>query len=163
MQFLRDGASTSEGSDLITDFSNAFAVDLEVMPDDIDGLGHMNNAIYVNWLDQANLLHTFHLGITSEVMQQTGCALVVRHTELTYLAPLRQGDVARVGTCVSACDGRLRLQRSFQMVRVPDGLTMLRGTIDYICIDYKKGKPKRMPEFYSRVYSTSIIHCEHGV
>ncbi len=149
MDVLQKNLTSIVNSDLITDFTRSFSIDLQVTTSDIDELGHMNNAVYVNWLDQAHLYHTFHLGITPEVMKATQCALVVRHTELFYLLPLKENEMARVGTCVAKCDKKIRLEREFQIVRLEDRQTILRGSIDYICIDFIKGKPKRMPEIYA--------------
>ena len=160
MDVLQKNLTTSINSGLITDFSGSFSIDLKVSIADIDDLGHMNNAVYVNWLDQAHLYHLFHLGITPRVMKTTQCAMVVRHTELTYLSALRENEVATVGTGIAACDGKLRLHRRFQMVRRDDKQTVLRGRIDYVCLDFKKGKPQRMPEVFKKALLSSVIKQE---
>ncbi len=145
MKILQENLVTTLDSKLITDFSKSFSIDLQVSKDDIDALGHMNNAVYVNWLDQAHLYHLFNLGITMDVIKTTQRGLVVRRTELDYLSALQENDLARVGTCVASCNGKLRLSRQFQIVQIRNGQTVLRGHIDYACIDFKKGKPRRMP------------------
>ena len=153
MDVLQKHLASSVNSNLITDFPLSFSIDLRVAASDIDDLGHMNNAVYVNWLDQSHLYHMFNLGITPLVMKTTQCAMVVRHSDLSYLSALRFNEIARVGTCVFACDRKLRLQRRFQMVRLEDRQTVLRGSIDYVCIGIKKGKPKRMPEGFSNAFA----------
>ena len=154
MDVLQKNLTSTVDSDLITDFSHSFSIDLQVVTSDIDDLGHMNNAVYVNWLDQAHLYHTFNLGITPEVMKATQCALVVRHTELFYLLPLRDREMARVGTRIAECDGKIRLKREFQIVNLSDRKTILRASIDYVCINFINGKPKRMPEIFVSSLST---------
>ncbi len=42
-------------------------------------------------------------------------------------------------------DGRLRIDRRFQIRRKSDGETLLRALIHYVCIDLQTGKAKRMP------------------
>ncbi len=163
MRVLRENLIPVHDSRLITDFRRSVSIDLSATSEDIDDLGHMNNAVYVNWLDQAHLVHTFSLGITADVMKSTGCALVVRYTELTYFAALRMNEVARVGTCITKCDGKLRVQRQFQMVCQENGLTLLRGKIDYICIDFKKGKPRRMPTVFSDALTSNIFVPERNL
>ncbi|MFH2131679.1 MAG: acyl-CoA thioesterase [bacterium] len=157
MNLFRKNLPSVLNSELITDFTESFAIDVEVTPEDIDELGHMNNAVYVNWLDLAHLYHTFYLGITPEIMKETQCAMVVRDSNFKYLSALRQKDVARVGTCIVACDKKLRIQRHFQMVRLDDGMTMLRGQIEYVCIDFKKRKPRRMPELFANAYYSATV------
>ncbi|MCP4754693.1 MAG: acyl-CoA thioesterase [Proteobacteria bacterium] len=157
MKVLQDNLEITENSELIKDFPQSFAIDLSVSEEDIDELGHMNNAVYVNWMDQAHLAHTIHLGITPSVFRQTQCGLVVRRSELDYLSAAFRNDVIRIGTCVGRCDGRLRLRRLFQMVRVDDDTTLLRGLIDYVCIDLEKGKPRRMPREFSEAFVPASI------
>ncbi len=125
MKVIQDNLITTVDSELITDFSRSFSIDLQVSKSEVDALGHMNNAVYVNWLDQAHLYHLFNLGITIEVMKTVQRGLVVRHTELDYLSALQENDLARVGTCVASCDGKLRLRRHFQMVRLNDSQTVI--------------------------------------
>lgn len=157
MQILRDNLQPIFNSDLIDDFQPSFAIDLKVLPEEVDGLGHMNNAVYVNWADQAHLMHTFQLGVTPEVIRSTGCALVVRHSDLLYLSAIREGETARVGTCITACDGKLRLQRQFQMVLPGAEKMVLRGVIDYISADYRKGRPMRLPSSYAEVFLAAVV------
>jgi len=155
MKVLRDNLQPVINSPLINDFRPSFAVDLEVLPEDLDDLGHMNNAVYLNWLDQSHLAHTFHLGVTPERMRASGCALVVRHVDLVYLGASRLGEIARVGTCIADCDCKLRLQRRFQMVLRESGKTVLRGHIDYISVDFQKGRPMRMPGDYAEAFTAA--------
>ncbi len=157
MKVFQENLVTTVDSDLITDFAKSFSIDLQVSKSEVDALGHMNNAVYVNWLDQAHLYHLFNLGITIEIMKATQHGLVVRHTELDYLSALQENDIARVGTCVASCDGKLRLRRHFQMVRLDDGLAVMRGLIDYVCIDYKKGKPRRMPAEFVNALVPAVL------
>jgi acyl-CoA thioesterase FadM len=42
-------------------------------------------------------------------------------------------------------DGRLRIERRFQICRRSDGQTLVRALVHYVCIDLQTGKPKRMP------------------
>ena len=160
MRVLSENLIAIQNSHQITDFSPSVSIELTATSDDIDALGHMNNAVYVNWLDQAQLVHTFSLGITPEVMKSTHCALVVRHTDLLYLAALREDETATIGTCITACDGKLRLQRRFQMVRRKDGLTLLRGEIEYVAIDFRKGRPRRMPGIFADILTKAIVEQE---
>jgi acyl-CoA thioester hydrolase len=40
------------------DFPAAHVIELSVQPEDIDAYGHVNNAVYLNWLDRAAWSHT---------------------------------------------------------------------------------------------------------
>jgi len=40
-----------------------FVIDIEVTAEDIDGLGHANNAVYVSWLERCAWRHSQFLGL----------------------------------------------------------------------------------------------------
>ncbi|MCP4750945.1 MAG: acyl-CoA thioesterase [Proteobacteria bacterium] len=145
MRLFQDQYTVDEDSILIDDFPNPFSIRLTVVEENLDPLGHVNNAVYVNWIDQAHLAHCGALGMTAAIFRKIQSALVVRHTELDYLSASKLGDLIKIGTCIESCDGKLRLRRLFQVVRSEDGITILRGRIDYVSINLKNGKPRRMP------------------
>ena len=45
------------------DLANPFVIDISVVADDIDGLGHANNAVYVSWLERCAWRHSQYLGL----------------------------------------------------------------------------------------------------
>ncbi|MFZ3204557.1 MAG: acyl-CoA thioesterase, partial [Pseudomonas sp.] len=45
------------------DLANPFVIDINVVADDIDGLGHANNAVYVSWLERCAWRHSQYLGL----------------------------------------------------------------------------------------------------
>jgi acyl-CoA thioester hydrolase len=49
-------------------------------------------------------------------------------------------------------DGRLRAERRFQVIRLPDGTTLARARVDYVCINLDSGRAARMPEIFARAY-----------
>ena len=50
----------------VWDFPNPHRVGLQVDPADIDAYGHVNNAIYLRWLDIAAWSHSAALGLSVE-------------------------------------------------------------------------------------------------
>ncbi|VTQ27996.1 thioesterase [Pseudomonas aeruginosa] len=45
------------------DYADPFVIDLRVLAEDIDGLGHANNAVYVSWLERCAWRHSQRLGL----------------------------------------------------------------------------------------------------
>ncbi|MGL4621860.1 acyl-CoA thioesterase [Chroococcidiopsis sp.] len=75
--------------------------DLEVYSYQIDLLGHVNNAIYIQWMEigRTKLLEVVGLP-TPEIVKQ-GFAPVLVHTSITYKSPLFLGDRVSVNVWVS--------------------------------------------------------------
>jgi acyl-CoA thioester hydrolase len=112
---------------------------------EIDGYGHVNNAIYVAWLDDCAWAHSISRGISPELCRQLGRGMAVWRTQVNYLRAALEGDDIEVGTWPVHNDNRLRITRRFQVRRAADGETLLRALIHYVCIDLRTGKATRMP------------------
>lgn len=120
--------------------------------DDIDGYGHVNNAVYVRWLDQAAWSHSAALGLPPDSCTAGRRGMVVWRTQINYLAPAFAGDRVEVATWILRSDGRLRVDRRFQVMRPADGRTLLRALLHYVCVDLDSGKPRRMPAAFIERY-----------
>jgi len=134
------------------DHPEPFTLDITVKASDVDALNHTNNAVYVHWMDLVNWGHSTSLGVDFDCFRRTQRALVVAHSELKYLAPSFEGDVLRLGTWIVKCDARLRLRRYTQVIRIGDAVTLLRATVNYVCVDLESGRPRRMPTEFIEAY-----------
>ena len=67
------------------DLSNPFVIDIQVAADDIDGLGHANNAVYVSWLERCAWRHSQFLGLDLAEYRRLDRAMAV--------LPATQADV----------------------------------------------------------------------
>ena len=134
------------------DLPEPFVFDLRVEEADVDRLGHTNNAVYLAWCEACAWAHADAVGLGFEAWQRLDRAMAVRRSELEYLGPSFAGEALQVANWLVQVDGRLRATRRFQIVRPQDGRTLLRGDIDYVCIDISSGRPRRMPPEFVKVY-----------
>ena len=81
----------------------------------IDRLNHMNNAVYLSFLEKVAWQHTEALGIGWQSYVDLDAACVVHRHELDYLIPAYLGDELDVATWIEENDGRLAMWRAFQM------------------------------------------------
>ncbi len=133
------------------DLPSPYCHEIEVASEDIDAFGHANNAVYLRWLEAAVWAHSKHAaGYGMRSFRELGRAMVVRHTELDYLAPAFEGDRIEVANWIVGSD-RVSARRQFQVRRCADRATLLRASILYVCIDLASGRPRRKPpEFLDR-------------
>jgi acyl-CoA thioester hydrolase len=127
-------------------------LELRVEPADIDAYDHVNNAVYLTWLDRVAWSHSAALGIPMAqcVAQRRGMA--AHRIEIEYLKAAVAGDVIVLGTWIVASDARLRVTRRFQVRRASDGAALARARVDYVCINLDSGRAVRMPEDFARAY-----------
>lgn len=140
------------------DLPTPFVIDLQVAADDIDGLGHANNAVYVSWLERCAWRHSQSLGLDLTEYRRLDRAMAVVRHEVDYLASAYEGDELQVATWIIESDQKLRMSRHFQLIRPADGVTLLRAKTTFVCIELSTGKPKRMPAEFLDGYGPAVLN-----
>jgi acyl-CoA thioester hydrolase len=134
------------------DFAAPHVIELHVQAEDIDAYHHVNNAVYLTWLDRAAWSHSASLGVPLEQCLALRRGMAAQRIEIDYLRAAVRNDVVQAATWIASADGRLRAERRFQIRRVADGATLARARIDYVCINLDTGRAARMPEPFARAY-----------
>lgn len=144
-----------DNANLSWDLPAPFLLEQEVTAAHIDEMGHTNNVVYLQWLENIAWAHSRALGLSWETYQQLNRALVARRHEIDYLAATFAGERLLLGTWIVANDRKLSITRRYQIIRPADGITVLRGQTHWVCIELDSGKPKRMPPAFADGYMVS--------
>ena len=104
------------------DYANPYTLAVSPQQADIDGLNHTNNAVYVQWCERIGWAHSVALGMDLAAWQALDRAWVIRHAEYDYTLPTLRGEALTLGTWLTQCDGKLTMERRFQLVRDADAL-----------------------------------------
>jgi acyl-CoA thioester hydrolase len=139
------------------DYPNPFTLPLAPQASDIDGLNHTNNAVYVRWCEQIGWAHSETLGLALADYQRLDRAMAIRRGEYDYLLPTGLGEELLLATWLFAGDGKVTMERRFQLVRVRDQATVLRGRWDLVCIEMSSGRARRMPEEFIAAYMPQVV------
>ena len=134
------------------DHPSPFTLDVTASASDVDGFGHVNNLVYPRWCVECAWAHSQALGFSFEAYQRIGKGMVVHRHEFDYVGQAVAGDALRVATWVVQNDGRVRMRRAYQIIRLADGATLLRGATSFVCVDMKTLRPARMPREYAEGY-----------
>ncbi|WP_370662723.1 acyl-CoA thioesterase [Massilia frigida] len=121
-------------------------------PGDIDGLNHTNNAVYVQWCEQIGWAHSHKLGLHLDDYRRLDRAMAIRRGEYDYLLPTALGESLTLATWLTGGDGKIAMERRFQLIRDRDGMTVLRGRWDLVCIEISSGRVRRMPAEFLAAY-----------
>jgi acyl-CoA thioester hydrolase len=122
---------------------------VRVEPADLDEQDHVNNVVYVRWVQDAALAHWRAL-TTAEVQATVGWALL-RH-EIDYRAPARLGDEVVVRTRVGHLEG-LTFERLTTIERAADGRRLVESRTLWCPIDPRSGRPRRVSDEIRSVFS----------
>jgi acyl-CoA thioester hydrolase len=120
---------------------------------EIDAYDHVNNTIYLQWLDRVAWAHSAALGLSLDDCLALRRGMAVRHTRVDYWDAARLGDELLIATWIIAGDGRLRCTRRFEILRVADARRMLDAEIDFFCMNLDTGKPCRFPPVFTARYA----------
>jgi acyl-CoA thioester hydrolase len=118
---------------------------------ELDVLGHVNNAVYLNWVEQVAIDHVEALGFGRAWTLEHGGAWVVREHHITYRRPVEYGDVVLVTTLPQAIAG-VRGVRRTEIHREADGELMTEVSTDWIWVRSGDGRPARVPAEMLRVW-----------
>ncbi len=134
------------------DVPTPFTERVTVGPEHLDQFGHTNNVQYLRWAEQVAWGHSVSLKLGFADYERLNAGCVARRHEPDYLAATFNGDELLLGTWIAECDAKLTMWRAYQIIRVSDGKTVLRGRTQWVCIDLKSGRPKRMPPEFVEAY-----------
>jgi acyl-CoA thioester hydrolase len=146
-----------ESTPMQWDCSDPFTLPATPQAGDIDGLQHTNNAVYVQWCERVGWAHSQALGLDLADYQRLDRAMAIRRGEYDYLLPTVLGEELTLATWLSASDGKLTMERRFQLIRNRDQVTVLRGRWDLVCIELSTGRPRRMPAEFCAVYLPALV------
>ena len=74
---------------------------------DADSMGHVNNAVYAQWLDEAVLASLESAGFSIAALRLSGLHLRGEYYSLNYRRSALPGDPIRVVTCFAGISGRV--------------------------------------------------------
>jgi acyl-CoA thioester hydrolase len=130
----------------------AHIVTLSVRPSDIDAYQHVNNSVYLTWFDRAAWSHAAALGAGLARCLEVRRGMAALRAEIDYVRAAQLGDPVEVGTWITGTDGRLRVERRFQVRHAGSGETLALARTDYVCINLDTGRATRMPAELTQAY-----------
>jgi acyl-CoA thioester hydrolase len=109
--------------------------------DDIDELGHVNNAVWVRWIQDMATAHW--RAVAPQAHVDAYVWVVVRH-EIDYLRAVLPGETVLGRTWVAAAPKGARFDRHVEFVG-EDGKLRVRAKTTWAILDRATGKPLRVP------------------
>ncbi|MDR2100465.1 MAG: acyl-CoA thioesterase [Campylobacteraceae bacterium] len=115
-----------------------------VLQSAIDTNMHVNNVVYVQWMQDAATAHSDSLGFTSEFYDKIGSTWVARSHFIEYLSPAFLGEELVVQTWISSIK-RFSSNREYAFFRKSDKMLLARAKTVWIYLN-ANGKPGRIPD-----------------
>ncbi len=112
---------------------------------ELDSFGHVNNAVYANYMQEAAIEASVDAGFGAAWYRRSGSAWVIRQLSIRYHLPASYGDELEVLTWVSGVR-RASSTREYLIARPRDGARVARARVNWAYLDRKTGKPRRLPD-----------------
>jgi len=112
---------------------------LHILPSDIDELGHVNNVVYLRWVQDVSAAHWAVL--STEELRKVFAWVVARH-EIDYKASALPGDELHAETWVGETEG----VRSVRYVNILNqtGKLLAAARTTWVLIDAGSGRPSKI-------------------
>jgi acyl-CoA thioester hydrolase len=108
---------------------------------DIDALGHVNNAVWVRWIQN---VATAHWNVIAPASYRESFVWVVTRHEIDYLRAVTAGESVTARTWVADAPRGARFDRHVEFVG-EDGKPRVRAKTTWALLDKATGRPLRVP------------------
>lgn len=126
---------------------------------DIDTVGHVNNASYMAYCEDASTQVGRGFGWTMQAMLDEGFALVLRRFRIQYLQPAVLDDDLVISTWVSDVK-RATAHRHYDIHRPADDTQLARAYGMLVCFDLEKQRPMRVPQQVLVDFADNIVQAD---
>ncbi|MDP9366097.1 MAG: acyl-CoA thioesterase [Chloroflexota bacterium] len=145
---------------------HAYVAHFRVRHHQLDPLGHVNNAAYLNFLEQAAIDHAAAAGYDVARLRAAGGLFIARRHEIDFVRPAFAGDRLRVATWPVEIRGA-RAVRAYEVRRLepgddpratpsdalidPAAVTAMGGEVivrartEWAFVEERTGRPRRIP------------------
>lgn len=125
--------------------SGAVTIHRRVAWEDIDPAGHVNNARYFSYIEEAGIQAADQFGVRMADFLEQGFGSVARKTRVEYKQQVRLGDDLEITTYLSDIRGA-SATRQFILRRAADQALVAQAFVIWVYIDLNTGRPTRFPQ-----------------
>lgn len=133
-------------ADPVEPASRVFESRFRVRSYELDGLGHANHAVFLNWFEQARFEALEAGGLPADQIAARGWAVVVARVEVDFHREARHGQRLRVRTRVEeARNTSLVLRQEAVLDQAGDDEEILLAGARVVAVWLRDGRPRRIP------------------
>jgi len=122
-----------------------FYYPIDVRYGDLDPQGHVNNAKFLTYFEQARIQYLMQLGLFNAEQSFLEVGVILAETRVTFRAPIHYGQKIRVGMKISKI-GNKSIQSEHQILDVDTNVEHANGIAVLVAYDYQKSQPITVPE-----------------
>ena len=118
---------------------------IEVRYGDLDPQGHVNNAKFLTYFEQARLAYWVQMELFTKGQSFMELGIILADVHITYLEPVYYGQNIKVGVHVSKL-GNKSMTWQQNIVDADTGKELAKGEVIIVAYDYKEEKTISIPQ-----------------
>lgn len=131
--------------------SDIFDLKITVQAEHIDTLNHVNNVVYVSWMQDVATAHIEALGLGLKEYIELKHAMVAVEHHVQYRKAAIEGEEIILRTWLNDINA-LYSFRQYVFYRPKDKAIIFTGNTQWACIEIATGRPKRMSPTFTQAY-----------
>lgn len=121
-----------------------FSMSWPVRGYELDSNGHVNNAVYLSWVEEIATAHAEAAGYGRAWSLEMGGGWVIRRSEITYHRPAVYGDLVEIEVVVELVRGARGVRRT-SMRRGGDGTLFAEAVTEWVWVRLRDGRAVAAP------------------
>ncbi|QIO05571.1 acyl-CoA thioesterase [Acinetobacter shaoyimingii] len=131
--------------------STIFDLKIKVSPEHIDVLGHVNNVVYVSWMQDVATAHIESLGLGIKQYLELKHAMVAVEHQMQYRKAALEGEEIILRTWLHDINA-LYSFRQYAFYREKDQTVLFTAMTKWACVEIATGRPKRLSPSFTQAY-----------
>jgi acyl-CoA thioester hydrolase len=124
----------------------------EIRYGDLDPQGHVNNAKYLTYFEQARVYYFIQLGLFSKDQSFMEIGVIIADIHVTYHSPTHYYDPIKIGVRTVKI-GSKSITTEQCVMHAETGEVMASGTVVLVAFDYAAKKPMPVPDGWRKKLS----------
>lgn len=126
---------------------------IDVRYDECDVYGHLNNAVYLRYMQEAAFWASADAGLDEDAFKAMGRFWLIRGHEIEYLHPVQGGDKLEIKTWNLGVR-RTLARRAYEMRLKGNGALAAKAHTDWVFLDRQSQRPVSIPPEVVAAYLT---------
>ena len=121
---------------------------------ELDSFGHVNNSVYLNYLEEARSEFLKQVGLHFHDFARLGVQLVIIEARVRYLSPARYGDEIEIrGAFTDVRPASLTI--TYALTETTSGRPVATAETRGAFVDAQTGRPTRAPQTFAAAFRAS--------
>jgi len=129
-----------------------FTMDVQMRFRDVDGMGHVNNAVFLSYMELART-HFYLKYANKKSLEEID--FILAHVEIDYESPAEWGDEVQVSVWPSRI-GNSSFSLSYEVKEKKSGRLIARSKSVLVSYDYEKRTTKPIPPEFRKVLEANL-------